>query len=108
MDLSIRRAKIASKDLYKAALKKPPQLKVTPRKNVSKDELGNLHGRVHVGKQDINQLQTRKVKALRKTAEEKAEARSAKRRKVAAAVEEVDEADDINDDGAGGSDSNDE
>jgi ribosome production factor 2 len=105
MDLTIRRAKIASKDLYKVALKKPPQLKVTPRKNVSKDELGNLHGRVHVGKQDINQLQTRKVKALKKTAEEKAEARSAKRRKLAAEKEE--EADDIND-GAEASGSDDE
>jgi ribosome production factor 2 len=80
-------------------------LRVTPRKNVSKDDLGNLHGRVHVGKQDINKLQTRKMKGLKKTAEEKTAARAAKKRKL---NDEVEEADDINASGGGQSDSNDE
>ncbi|XP_058130113.1 ribosome production factor 2 homolog [Anopheles ziemanni] len=71
LDLSIRRTKIASDDLYKVAMKQPAILKAARRKNVSRDELGNVHGRVHVGKQDINSLQTRKMKGLRKTAEEK-------------------------------------
>uniref|UniRef100_A0A2M4BTK0 Ribosome production factor 2 homolog n=1 Tax=Anopheles marajoara TaxID=58244 RepID=A0A2M4BTK0_9DIPT len=71
LDLSIRRTKIASDDLYKTAMKQPAILKAAKRKNVSRDELGNVHGRVHVGKQDINALQTRKMKGLRKTADEK-------------------------------------
>uniref|UniRef100_A0AAG5CTP1 Ribosome production factor 2 homolog n=1 Tax=Anopheles atroparvus TaxID=41427 RepID=A0AAG5CTP1_ANOAO len=71
LDLSVRRTKIASDDLYKIAMKQPAILKAAKRKNVSRDELGNVHGRVHVGKQDINALQTRKMKGLRKTAEEK-------------------------------------
>ncbi|XP_050070499.1 ribosome production factor 2 homolog [Anopheles maculipalpis] len=71
LDLSVRRTKIASDNLYKVAMKQPAILKAAKRKNVTRDELGNVHGRVHVGKQDINVLQTRKMKGLRKTAEEK-------------------------------------
>ncbi|XP_053694783.1 ribosome production factor 2 homolog [Sabethes cyaneus] len=82
MDLTIRRTKIASDDLYKTAMRQPAILKVAKRKNVSRDELGNVHGRVHVGKQDINSIQTRKMKGLKKTADEKKENRAAKKRKL--------------------------
>lgn len=82
MDLTIRRTKIASDDLYKTAMRQPAILKVTKRKNISRDELGNVHGRVHVGKQDINSIQTRKMKGLKKTADEKKENRASKKRKV--------------------------
>ncbi|XP_062562669.1 ribosome production factor 2 homolog [Armigeres subalbatus] len=80
MDLSIRRTKIASEDLFKTAMKQPAILKVAKRKNVSRDELGNVHGRVHVGKQDINAIQTRKMKGLKKSAEEKKLDRANKKR----------------------------
>lgn len=79
-NFSIRRTKIASKDLYKTALKKPAALRVTPKKNVTRDELGNVHGRVHVGKQDVKRLQTRKMKGLKKTAVEKKADRKSKKR----------------------------
>ncbi|XP_058061213.1 ribosome production factor 2 homolog [Anopheles bellator] len=82
LDLSIRRTKIASEDLYKTAMKQPAILKAAKRKNVSRDELGNVHGRVHVGKQDINALQTRKMKGLRKTAEEKRTEKASKRKRT--------------------------
>lgn len=71
MDLEVRRAKIASEDLYKMSRKQPKQLKPIKKKNISSDELGNTHGRIHVGKQGIDKIQTRKVKALKKTPEEK-------------------------------------
>lgn len=71
VNFSIRRTKIASADLYKVALKKPASLKVTPKKNITRDELGNTHGRVHVAKQNVKSLQTRKMKGLKKTMEEK-------------------------------------
>lgn len=80
VDFSLRRIKMASKDLYKNALKKPAPLKVTPKKNVTRDELGNVHGRVHVGKQDVTRVQTRKMKGLKKTPEEKKAERKAKKR----------------------------
>lgn len=83
VNFGIRRTKIASKDLYKAALRKPAALKVTPKKNVKRDELGNVHGRVHVGKQDVTRLQTRKMKGLKKTPEEKKAERKAKKRAAA-------------------------
>ncbi|XP_065082910.1 ribosome production factor 2 homolog [Ochlerotatus camptorhynchus] len=91
MDLTVRRTKIASDDLYKTAMKQPAILKVAKRKNVSRDELGNVHGRVHVGKQDINAIQTRKMKGLKKTPEEKKAARAEKKRKSASSAGEVSE-----------------
>jgi ribosome production factor 2 len=82
IDFSIRRTKIASKDLYKLSHKKPAELKVTKKKNVSRDALGNVNARVHIDKQVVGKLQTRKMKGLKKTPEEKKAARKAK--KVAA------------------------
>lgn len=79
MDLAIRRTKIASDDLYKLSRKQPRQLKVTKKKNVQQDGLGNTHGRVHVGKQKVKTVQTRKVRALKKTPEEKKAHRKVKK-----------------------------
>lgn len=78
MDLVIRRTKLASKDLFKVSMRRPAILRVAKRKNVTRDELGNVHGRVHVGKQDINKLQTRKMKGLKKTGEERRKEKSLK------------------------------
>lgn len=79
IDFSVRRTKIASEDLYKLARKQPRQLKTVQKKNLSRDNLGNTHGRVHVGKQQIGKVQTRKVRALRKTPEEKKSKRQDKK-----------------------------
>lgn len=87
MDLEVRRTKIASEDLYKLSRKTPKQLKPLTKKNISTDGLGNTHGRIHVGKQEIQKIQTRKVKALRKTPEEKKIARKAAKAAAAAASE---------------------
>ncbi|XP_053661219.1 ribosome production factor 2 homolog [Anopheles marshallii] len=87
LDLSVRRTKIASDNLYKVAMKQPAILKVAKRKNVTRDELGNVHGRVHVGKQDINVLQTRKMKGLRKTAEEKRQEKLNKQQRNSASAD---------------------
>lgn len=75
MDFEIRRTKIASEDLYKLARRQPKSLKPTPKRNISTDGLGNTHGRIHVGKQLIDKIQTRKVRALKRTPEEKRAAR---------------------------------
>ncbi|CRK97264.1 CLUMA_CG010660, isoform A [Clunio marinus] len=79
IDFTIRRTKIASKDLYKLAHKKPVELKVTKKKNVSRDALGNVNARVHIDKQVVGKLQTRKMKGLKKTPEEKKAARKLKK-----------------------------
>lgn len=79
IDFSIRRTKIASEDLYKLARKQPKQLKVGQKKNISRDKLGSTHGRVHVGNQKLASVQTRKVRALRKTPTEKKSKRQEKK-----------------------------
>ncbi|XP_012255041.2 ribosome production factor 2 homolog [Athalia rosae] len=74
VDLIVRRTKLASDDLYKQACRKPKELKVKKKKNISMDALGSMHGRVHMGKQRLQTIQTRKMKGLKKTmVERKAE-----------------------------------
>lgn len=63
----MRRSKLPSEDLLKLATRKPKELKVVKKKNISRDGLGTTHGRIHVGKQQIMKIQTRKMKGLRKT-----------------------------------------
>ena len=79
IDLTLRRSKLPSEDLMKEALRKPKELKVTKKKNISVDGLGTTHGRIHVGKQEIQKIQTRKMKGLKKTPEEIKMKRAAKR-----------------------------
>jgi ribosome production factor 2 len=72
LDLSLRRHQPADSELWKAAMKRP-KLKKTDvekglgkkRKNMEVDEMGDLRGRVHVTKQDLERLQTRKMKGLK-------------------------------------------
>ncbi|XP_041980074.1 ribosome production factor 2 homolog [Aricia agestis] len=71
IDFKLRRTKLASDDLYKEACRVPKEIKAVAKKNISKDAFGTKFGRIHMGKQNINRLQTRKMKGLRKTPEEK-------------------------------------
>lgn len=47
-------------------------------KNISKDAFGTQHGTIHVPKQNIDKLQTRKMKGLKKTTSEKKDQRKRK------------------------------
>ncbi|RCN41088.1 brix domain protein [Ancylostoma caninum] len=67
IDFKVDRTKLASDSLFKAACKKPKALMAKRRKNMSEDVFGNQLARVHVGKQNTDAIQTRKVKALRKS-----------------------------------------
>ncbi|XP_060609157.2 ribosome production factor 2 homolog isoform X1 [Anolis sagrei] len=71
IDLVMRRTHLASDDLYKLALKQPKALKPKKKKNISHDVFGTKYGRIHMQKQDLNKLQTRKMKGLRKRPNEK-------------------------------------
>lgn len=66
-DLSVRRTKIGSDDLYKKSLKQPKEIKPKKKKNISRDALGSVLGRIHMQKQDLNKLQTRKLNAFKKS-----------------------------------------
>lgn len=76
MDLSIRRTHLASDDLFKTACKQIKNAKRTEKrktKNITDDGLGGTLGRIHVPAQNVGDgtLQTRKMKGLKDTPEEK-------------------------------------
>ena len=66
MDLTLRRSLEADDQLSKEAYKVPKPINVPKkRKNIEVDEMGDKVGRIHMEKQDLSKLQTRKVKALK-------------------------------------------
>ncbi|KAJ1995793.1 rRNA-binding ribosome biosynthesis protein rpf2, partial [Coemansia thaxteri] len=66
LDLRVRRVRAPTDDMWKQAIKTPKELNVVKTKNISRDGLGDKYGRIHMGKQEIGKIQTRKVKALKK------------------------------------------
>lgn len=87
-DFSIRRTQIASEDLYKQSRKQPKQLRESKKKNITHDGLGNTHGRVHMGNQALGKIQTRRVKGLKKSSEERKADRQKKKDLLKAAAKE--------------------
>lgn len=65
--LQLRRDHAPTLDVWKTALKQPKELKPKKRKNISTTSLGDTIGKIHLAKQDIDALQVRKVKALKKS-----------------------------------------
>ncbi|CAH7671516.1 Brix domain-containing protein [Phakopsora pachyrhizi] len=72
-DFRLRRTQIPSDELLKMANKRPTVKKVADKskkvkgnKNVDIDEMGDKVGKIHVGKQDLSTLQSRKMKGLKK------------------------------------------
>lgn len=96
LDLSLRRHRDPEPEILKAALRRPKLKKQDVekglgkrKKNVEVDEMGDTRGRLHVGKQDLSKLQTRKMKGLKAAhevetddEEEEEEGRSTKRRNL--------------------------
>lgn len=66
MVLTLRRTRFASADLKKESLRKPPQLRVQREKNRETDAFGQQRGRVHMQRQDLNTMATRRFKGLKK------------------------------------------
>ena len=72
MDLRLRRHTEPDPEMLKQAMRRPKLRKQDvekglgkKRKNLEVDEMGDLRGRIHVGKQDLGKLQTRKMKGLK-------------------------------------------
>jgi ribosome production factor 2 len=66
IDFAIGRTRDPSPELWAASLRCPKEIVGGKKvKNVSRSKLGHKFGRVHVGKQEIETIQTRKTKALR-------------------------------------------
>uniref|UniRef100_A0A673H2Y5 Ribosome production factor 2 homolog n=1 Tax=Sinocyclocheilus rhinocerous TaxID=307959 RepID=A0A673H2Y5_9TELE len=78
-DFVMRRNHMASDDLYRTAHRQPRGVKPKKKKNISHDAFGTRLGRLHMQKQDLDKLQTRKMKGLRKRrGEQTAETAAAK------------------------------
>jgi len=72
MDLTLRRSHLASDDLFNTACKQVKNVdKPKTVKNISTDAFGTKLGRVHVPSQKIGTIQTKKMKGLKETPEEK-------------------------------------
>jgi ribosome production factor 2 len=63
--LTLRRTKFASHDLWKAACRQPKELKVKKVKNHSSTTFGAHLGRIHMEKQNLDEMKVRMAKALR-------------------------------------------
>lgn len=78
MDVSLRRTQWAEKDLYTASRQQPSALKPKKRKNQTTNVFGETLGRLHLEKQNVDKMQGRKSKALRRaekaSAQEEADA----------------------------------
>lgn len=65
LDFKIGRVHEPSSEMVKDAFKRAKQLERKTVKNVEYDSLGDKVGTVHMGKQDLSHLQTRKMKGLK-------------------------------------------
>ncbi|CAF0776477.1 unnamed protein product [Brachionus calyciflorus] len=65
-DFVFRRSKLGSDDIFKKSKKQPKEIMANKKKNISRDGLGTTYGRIHMQKQDLDKLQTRKLKAFKR------------------------------------------
>lgn len=72
IDFSIRRTQFGAPEILSLAYKRPKLDKKDvekglgkKRKNIETDDMGDLVGRIHLGKQDLSNLQVRKMKGLK-------------------------------------------
>lgn len=70
MDFRVGRLHEPEEAMMKEALKKPKTTEERTKKNISMDVMGDKMGRIHVGKQDMSSLQTRKMKGLKRSRDE--------------------------------------
>lgn len=57
LDLVVRRTRLADHDHFTEACKQKPKVaKSAKNKNVSKDDLGTTHGKIHIGRQDFDKM----------------------------------------------------
>ncbi|QPC75671.1 hypothetical protein HYE68_006423 [Fusarium pseudograminearum] len=67
MDFRIGRVREPDESMLKEAMKTPRGLEERTKKNITTDSMGDKIGRVHLGKQDLSELQLRKMKGLKRS-----------------------------------------
>ncbi|ERS96004.1 ribosome production factor 2 [Sporothrix schenckii 1099-18] len=66
LDMRLGRFKEPDTEMQKQAMRKPKTTEARTKKNIETDGMGDKVGRVHPGKQDMSELQTRKMKGLKR------------------------------------------
>lgn len=67
MDFRVGRMKEADESVLKEALRRPKGTEERAKKNISTDQIGDKIGRIHLGKQNLDELQSRKMKGLKRS-----------------------------------------
>ena len=70
VDFRVGRVREADPDRWREAMKRPKGTEERKKKNIETDVMGDKIGRVHLGRQDLGKLQTRKMKGLKRGMEE--------------------------------------
>jgi len=65
-DFRIGRVRVAEEGMWKEAMRRGRGVGARARKNVETDVVGDKVGRIHLGRQDLGELQTRKMKGLKR------------------------------------------
>lgn len=73
MDFRVGRVKEADEAMLKEAMKKPRGLEERTKKNITTDSMGDKIGRVHLGRQDLSELELRKMKGLKRDRKDQTE-----------------------------------
>ncbi|ORY09426.1 Brix domain-domain-containing protein [Clohesyomyces aquaticus] len=73
IDFRLGRERFAEADMMKDAMKKPKTSEPRTKKNIDTDIMGDKVGKIHVGKQDLSTMQTRKMKGLKRSRGESVE-----------------------------------
>jgi ribosome production factor 2 len=66
MDFRVGRSQQPEEGAWKEAMKRPKVGEEKTKKNISTDLMGDKLGRIHLGKLDLSELQTRKMKGLKR------------------------------------------
>ena len=68
VDFSVRRVQLPEEEMWKQATAKPKKDgKERTKKNIETDIMGDKLGRIHLGRQEIEKMQTRKMKGLKRS-----------------------------------------
>lgn len=67
LDMRVRRLQEADEGAMKMALKRPTKQVARTKKNIGTDGLGDKVAQIHLGKQDLDGMQTRKFKGLKRS-----------------------------------------
>ncbi|KAK0511013.1 hypothetical protein JMJ35_006565 [Cladonia borealis] len=88
--------------MWKEAMRKGKGAEGKVKKNVETDRVGDQIGRIHLGRQDLGELQSRKMKGLKRGRDEEVEVGGMEEEEEEDVVSEDEVVDDDSVDGEGG------